>query len=29
VKDRSWMADNAALVTGAEISRIIFDSFAR
>jgi beta-lactamase class A len=29
VKDQSWMADNAALVTGAEISRLIFDYFAR
>jgi beta-lactamase class A len=29
VKDRSWMADNAALVAGAEISRIIFDRFTR
>ncbi|MGH9331220.1 MAG: serine hydrolase, partial [Vicinamibacterales bacterium] len=28
VKDRSWMADNAALVAGAEISRIVFDRFA-
>jgi hypothetical protein len=27
VKDRSWMADNAALLAGAEISRIIFDRF--
>jgi beta-lactamase class A len=29
VKDRSWTPDNAALLTGAEISRIIFDRFAR
>jgi beta-lactamase class A len=29
VKDRSWMPDNAALLAGAEISRIIFDSFTR
>jgi beta-lactamase class A len=29
VKDRSWTPDNAALTTGAEISRIIFDSFTR
>ena len=28
VKDRSWMADNAALLAGAEISRIIFDRLA-
>lgn len=29
VKDHSWMADNAALLTGAEISRMIFDRFTR
>jgi beta-lactamase class A len=27
VKDRSWMADNAALLAGADISRLIFDRF--
>jgi beta-lactamase class A len=29
VKDQSWLPDNAALVTGAEISRLIFDRFTR
>jgi beta-lactamase class A len=29
IKDRSWMPDNAGLLAGAEISRLIFDAFTK
>jgi beta-lactamase class A len=29
IKDRSWMPDNAGLLAGAEISRLIFDAFMK
>jgi beta-lactamase class A len=29
IKDRSWMPDNAGLLAGAEVSRLVFDEFTR
>jgi beta-lactamase class A len=29
IKDRSWMPDNAGLLAGAEMSRLVFDEFTR